>query len=163
VILVRFAKPVLDEQVDNVRVCLDQTGNIRVFRCFRYTHPPGGVLELQLDFICVTKYFSEQRVTHVNRTPLFDATVHGLNVLSNLCRDLRILRLGQGLHPVLDFRHCAVDLIVVLQQKMEIVPVLHESGIGSTTAASATSETATTAVAPSTLCLQLAGQERHQT
>jgi hypothetical protein len=106
----------------------------------------------------VTKYRGKQRVTHMNWSPVLDTAVHCLDVLSNLCRNLGILRFGHGHHTVLDFRHFALDLIVMLQQKMEIFPILCELRIRSSTAASATPEASTPAIARSALRQQFAGQ-----
>jgi hypothetical protein len=136
-VLPRFCKAVLDETIDDLGVCLDQLGDVRVLRGLDDLHALLRFFDLHPDLPSVPEQFSEQRITNVNRPDFQYSAVHSRDVLLNLRGNFRFVRFGQGFDAVGSLSHLSADLVVVGKQKVEYVAIHHELRIAAPTAAAA--------------------------
>jgi hypothetical protein len=139
VVLVGFPETILDEQIDYLGVSLDQAGHVGIIRSLDHPNTLVRLFHTHLNFIGVPKDLGEQGISHVNRSHFLDPTVHRCDMLLDLCGDFRIVGFGQRFDAIVPFGHGPSDLIVVLQEIMKNVTVLHETRIlSSRSTASAT-------------------------
>jgi hypothetical protein len=155
-VLVGLSEAVLHKQIDDLRMGLDQTGDVRIVRGFHDTHPLVCRFELHLNLVCMAEHLGKQRISHVNWPASFHPFVHSSDVFLDLGCDLRVIRLGQCFHTVVSVGDLTTDLIMMLQQKMECTSI-HGELFVVRRAAWPTSNTSSTSVAPPALGGQISG------
>jgi hypothetical protein len=107
---------------------LDQLHGIRIFRCLLDADALLGLFHLNHNLVGVTENFGKQRIPHTNRLAFLHPQDHGCNVLLDLVRNFPIVRLGYGLHPVVQSGYLPPDLVTMVCQKMKDLAIRLDVG-----------------------------------
>ncbi len=118
-----------DEEAHYLGVSSDELGDVKVVGRFDDSYPAFRLLHLHLDFLPVGEYRPEQRITHVDGTPVLDTFVHRFDVFLDHQSHCRIVRLGDRFNAVLEVLDRSTDLPAMGQKVMEYFSVRLESWI----------------------------------